>query len=113
MGMTASKRILVYENWTASEPSLMGCLFVDFLRGKETSSFEYDTKWLTNHTAHFALDPDLQLFKGWQFTPADKPLFGLFSDSCPDRWGRLLMKRSEAILAKKEGRKPCELSETD
>lgn len=113
MGMTASKRILVYENWTASEPSLMGCLFVDFLRGKETSSFEYDTKWLTNHTAHFALDPDLQLFKGRQFTPADKPLFGLFSDSCPDRWGRLLMKRREAILAKKEGRKPRELSETD
>lgn len=111
--MTTSKRIYVYENWMAAEPSRMGCLFVDYPRGKETSSFEYDPTWLKNHPGRFALDPDLQLFNGRQYTPIDKPLFGLFSDSCPDRWGRLLMKRREAILAKKEGRKPRELSETD
>ena len=34
-------------------------------------------------------------------------------DSCPDRWGRLLMKRREAILAKKEDRKPKRLTEMD
>ena len=40
-------------------------------------------------------------------------MFGVFADSCPDRWGRLLMKRREAILAKKEDRKPKRLTEMD
>lgn len=40
-------------------------------------------------------------------------MFGLFSDSCPDRWGRLLMKRKEAIVAKEENRKPRSLLESD
>jgi len=42
----------------------------------------------------------------------DKNLFGVFSDSCPDRWGRLLMRRREAILAAREGRKPKQLFAT-
>ena len=42
-----------------------------------------------------------------------KELFGIFSDSCPDRWGRLLMRRKEALLARQEGRKPRQLSEVD
>ena len=40
-------------------------------------------------------------------------MFGIFSDSCPDRWGRLLMKRREAILAREENRKPRALLESD
>ncbi len=40
-------------------------------------------------------------------------MFGVFADSCPDRWGRLLMKRHEAILAKKEERKPRRLTDLD
>jgi serine/threonine-protein kinase HipA len=59
------------------------------------------------------LDPDLFLYRGRQYTPLDKNLFGLFSDSCPDRWGRLLMQRREAIIARKENRKPTKLNESD
>ena len=43
----------------------------------------------------------------------DKALFGVFADSCPDRWGRLLMKRRKAIQARKEKRKPKSLGESD
>ena len=51
--------------------------------------------------------------KGRQYAPTDKLMFGAFEDSCPDRWGRLLMKRREAIVAKKEERKPRTLTEVD
>ena len=111
--MPAAKRIYVYENWMGTEPSLMGCLYAESLRGKEITSFEYYPAWLTNHPGLLALDPDLQLFGGRQFTPLEKSMFGLFSDSCPDRWGRLLMNRREIILAKQENRKPRNLLETD
>jgi len=113
MVMPAAKRIYVYENWMGTEPSLMGCLYAESLRGKEITSFEYSPAWLTNHPGLLALDPDLQLFGGRQFTPLEKSMFGLFSDSCPDRWGRLLMNRREIILAKQENRKPRNLLETD
>ncbi len=111
--MAAAKKIYVYENWMGTEPSLMGCLYAESLRGKEITSFEYSPTWLTNHPGLLALDPDLQLFRGRQFTPLDKPMFGIFSDSCPDRWGRMLMDRREGILAKQENRKARNLLETD
>lgn len=40
-------------------------------------------------------DPDLRMFKGRQYVSVDKLMFGVFEDSCPDRWGRFLMKRRE------------------
>lgn len=39
--------------------------------------------------------------------------FGLFLDSSPDRWGRLLMRRREAIMAKRENRTQITLREID
>lgn len=53
------------------------------------------------------------MYNGRQFVPLDKAMFGFFADSCPDRWGRVLMKRREAAQAKKEDRKPRELREID
>ena len=47
-------------------------------------------------------DPDLKMYTGPQFINDDKPNFGLFLDSSPDRWGRVLMKRREAIKARDE-----------
>ncbi len=111
--MIVVKTIYTYECWSSEQPLLMGYLFVDILRGKESCSFEYDTNWLKMHPGHHFLDPDLQLYRGRQYTPMDKALFGIFSDSCPDRWGRMLIRRREAILAAREGRKPKQLSETD
>lgn len=36
-----AKTIYVYECWSSDQFSLMGCLFADVLRGKESTSFEY------------------------------------------------------------------------
>ena len=107
------KTIYVYENWRGETPTLMGRLRCSFIRGQETFSFEYDPAWLTSAESSFSLDPDLALYRGRQYVPLDKRLFGLFADSCPDRWGRLLMRRKEAIDARKEDRKPRNLTESD
>lgn len=106
------KQILVYENWLRAAPTRIGTLFVEGARGKEVCSFEYDNEWL-KHSGSFMLDPDLSLFKGRQFAPVGKELFGIFKDSCPDRWGRTLMDRRESIIARSESRKPRKLMESD
>ena len=106
-------KVYVYENWSGRTPNKIGTLYIDGGKGKEVISFEYDEEWLTKADRSFVFDPDLSLFRGRQYTPLDKPMFGVFADSCPDRWGRLLMKRREAILAKKEDRKPRRLTEID
>lgn len=111
--METAEMIYVYENWKSSNPSKIGTLHIDGGKGREVISFEYDEGWLTSVDSNFVFDPGLALFKGRQYSPVDKPIFGVFADSCPDRWGRLLMKRREAILAKKEGRKPRRLTEAD
>ncbi|MGN1170323.1 MAG: type II toxin-antitoxin system HipA family toxin, partial [Lachnospiraceae bacterium] len=111
--MDSANEIYVYENWKSNTPSLLGTLYVDGGRGKQIVSFAYAEEWLKDLTNNVSLDPDLGMFKGRQYTPADKVMFGVFEDSCPDRWGRLLMKRREAIIAKKEQRKPKTLTEVD
>jgi serine/threonine-protein kinase HipA len=107
------KTIYVYENWSHDTPVLLGRLYINQVKRSESYSFEYSEEWLRSSDAHCILDPDLMLYRGRQYTPLDKNLFGLFSDSCPDRWGRLLMQRREAIVARKEGRKPQKLNESD
>ena len=107
------KTIYVFENWSEESPVLIGKLYVSYIRGKEQFAFEYDNSWLTSESANYLLDPDLSLYNGRQYVPMDKALFGVFADSCPDRWGRLLMKRREAVLARKEDRKPKALGESD
>lgn len=107
------RTIYVYENWSEEEPVLIGRLYVSLVRGKEQFAFEYDHSWLVSDFANYLLDPDLLLYNGRQYAPMDKALFGVFADSCPDRWGRLLMKRREAVQARKEARKPKALWESD
>jgi serine/threonine-protein kinase HipA len=107
------KTIFVYENWRAAAPSLMGILRSSFVRGAESFSFEYVPEWLSSFESARSLDPDLAFFRGRQYTPLGKHLFGLFADSCPDRWGRLLMTRKEVIDARKKNRKPRKLTESD
>lgn len=68
----------------------------------EVFSFEYDEVWL-RHPEVFQFDPDLQLGEGRIYAPGDRENFGIFLDSSPDRWGRLLMQRRAAQRAAKEG----------
>ena len=107
------KEIFVYADWINLEgPHLMGTLKAELLRGKEIFSFSYDKSWLETGMAQ-ELDPDLKMYTGPQFVNDDKPNFGLFLDSSPDRWGRVLMKRREAIKARDEQRRQNPLFEFD
>ncbi|SMG48177.1 serine/threonine-protein kinase HipA [Marivirga sericea] len=110
-----SKRDLyVYADWKEVKgPKLMGVLTAELLRGKEIFFFEYHKEWLSSGFAH-NLDPDLQLYSGPQYlNDEEKFNFGLFLDSSPDRWGRVLIQRREAAKARSENRKATKLFETD
>jgi serine/threonine-protein kinase HipA len=109
----SKKEIQVYAHWQRlQEPLLMGMLSVSPVRGKESFSFEYADAWLKSGFSQM-LDPDLQLYTGAYFPRDDKPNFGVFLDSCPDRWGRVLMQRREAAIAKQEQRAAKKLLESD
>lgn len=107
------KIIYVYENFSGETPQLLGTLFVDHVRGKESYSFEYEADWLKKSKYAISLDPDLQMFAGRQYPLGDKDVFGIFADSSPDRWGRVLMTRRERIIADQEDRKPRKLLNSD
>lgn len=107
------RKIYVYADWMELEsPTLMGFLSVEYSRRKEIFSFEYVDQWLSSNNTRM-LDPDLGLYSGVQYLRDEKTNFGLFLDSSPDRWGRVLMKRREAILAKSEERPIHTLHESD
>lgn len=93
-------------------PQLMGTLHGTLVRNKEVFAFDYATSWLGSTHAR-TLDPDLHLLPGPQYAPQGRDNFGAFLDSAPDRWGRVLMKRREALRARREGRRPRPLSELD
>ncbi|HVU58673.1 MAG TPA: HipA domain-containing protein [Puia sp.] len=106
-------RIFVYADWVGLDgPLLMGELTAESSKGKEVFSFSYDKNWLKEQAA-LELDPDLRLYGGPQYLGEEKPNFGLFTDSSPDRWGRVLMQRREALNARQEGRRPRGLMESD
>jgi serine/threonine-protein kinase HipA len=105
--------IYVYTDWEElKEPTLMGSLSITHTKGHEVISFEYHKDWIGMGIAQ-NLDPDLQFYTGPQYLRKEKANFGLFMDSSPDRWGRTLMDRREAIIARQEGRKPQKLFEED
>ncbi|WP_233098667.1 type II toxin-antitoxin system HipA family toxin [Aureibaculum flavum] len=107
------RSISVYADWLSMEkPLLMGILHSDRLKGKEIFSFEYDRDWLQNGPAQL-LDPSLQLYSGLHYLNEEKDNFGIFLDSSPDRWGRILMRRREAALARTDKREENKLFETD
>ena len=81
-------------------------------RGHEVTSFDYSEDWL-RHSGRFLLDPRLGLYPGEQFPAGDASGFGIFLDSAPDRWGRLLLDRREALAARDESRPARTLSDWD
>ncbi len=105
--------ILVFAHWAGmKEPVYMGVLQVTRSRGKEVFAFSYGQAWLKGQ-GRIAIDPALQLFTGPQYLQEDRPNFGLFLDTAPDRWGRMLMQRREAVRARKEKRPVRTLAESD
>jgi len=105
------KTIYVYADFLSFQKELVGKLYVSQTRGNEFCSFEYDANWLQK--GFTVLDPDLQMFAGRQYVNGGKKLFGVFTDSCPDRWGRKLMDRREELRARAAAEKPKKLTESD
>ena len=69
------------------------------------AAFEYDSNWLANG---FSISPFSLPLEKRVFIPKIDPfegLFGVFADSLPDGWGRLLVDR----LMKKNGINPHEI----
>ena len=108
-----NRSIFVYAHWVGmKDPFYMGVLRSEYARGKEIFSFSYSDIWLKSGYSQI-LDPELQLYPGSQYARDEKLNFGFFLDSSPDRWGRLLMKRREAALARSEIRSERNLRESD
>ncbi|MBU0654343.1 MAG: HipA domain-containing protein [Gammaproteobacteria bacterium] len=108
--------IHVYADWILPDgdglpaPLLVGTLTSTLVRNKELFNFQYAPEWLASPYA-LPIDPELHLFAGRQFSEGQN--FRVFLDSCPDRWGRLLMKRREAAMARLEERRAKVLLEAD
>lgn len=91
---------------------LAGRLYPHRRRGVESASFVYDDRYLAD-PAGYALDPALPLVTGSLQTAVGRALFGAFSDSAPDRWGRMLIARTETARARLARTVPRSLSEAD
>jgi len=74
-------------------------------------SFRFDKTWLQRQHP-LVIDPDLGQFEGDQYQ-SDGRLFGIFSDTAPDRWGRMLLQRRETAHARREQRRVRALDEWD
>ncbi len=81
-------------------------------RGAEVVRFEYARSWIEAKQA-FAIDPELALTPGPHFVAAGRVLNGIFRDTAPDRWGRVLMERREAALARASARPVRRLTDWD
>lgn len=72
-------------------------------------AFEYDSNWITNG---FSISPFTLPLKKQVFIPRIDPfdgLYGVFSDSLPDGWGRLLVDR----MLNSQNINPREISQID
>jgi serine/threonine-protein kinase HipA len=108
--MSAGREIFVYADWPGTGgPIPIGRIHAAVVRGKEVFSFEYDPDWLRQGTP-VLLDPGLYFSSGIQYSEGS---FGFFLDSAPDRWGRRLIQRREALRAKQESRQERRLLESD
>src|SRR5438552_6399933 len=105
------REVFVYVDLQGA-PHLVGRLWGRVRKDRESATFEYHRSWLA-HPERFSLEPALKLGPGPFHTPSDQPLFGAIGDSAPDRWGRVLMRRSGRRRADQERRTPRTLREID
>ena len=109
---TKSINILVYAHWFGmAEPKKIGVLNAQQAKGKKAFSFEYDKNWI-NSKEQILLDPDISWYGGQQY-PNNKENFGVFLDSMPDTWGKRLMQRRAAQIAKENNKVAIHLYDID
>ncbi len=98
------QKLLVYADFDwLKEPTLVGELGYESLRGTDSYGFCLNEEWLRTQGGLF-LSADLNNYSGVQYTTGGGDIFGCFSDALPDRWGRTLLNRREQILAQEEKR---------
>ncbi len=90
----------------------VGQLWVHERKGRESASFQYEKSWL-NNPARFAIEPALMLSAGTFHTPIEHVNFGAIGDSAPDRWGRMLIRRTAAQHAQSTKQPLHTLNEID
>ena len=103
---------VVLDAAVATAPCPVGTLYHASGRGGGIFSFAYDDAWLRRPDA-FEIDPGLQLVGGETYPANTAGVFRIFLDSTPDRWGRVLLERREAMRARAEQRAPRTLGEWD
>jgi len=91
-------------------PQQVGVLNYDRVRGNEVYSFAFAQSWL-NQFGGISLGKDMYMAPGLQY--ARDGIFGCFSDALPDRWGRTLAEKREAIEAQREHRPARDLTSFD
>lgn len=111
--MASSKTdIWAYAQWLGMpKPKCIGILSAHQGKGRKAFSFEYDPAWIESEE-QLLLDPDIGWYSGMQF-PQGKENFGMFLDSMPDRWGRTLMKRRAAKVAREASKAVPKLYDID
>jgi serine/threonine-protein kinase HipA len=111
--MTSDRRtqVIVY----LDSPELGPCRPVGVLRAtggaRGIVAFTYARSWLESRD-RFAIDPQLPLVEPDQYVDGGA-LPGIFADTAPDRWGRMLLDRREVELAEQAGRQPRILLDWD
>jgi serine/threonine-protein kinase HipA len=100
----------IHAGWISDDP-LIGTIYIDKVRGEELFSFEYESSWLESHP-DVHLGPEIMPYTGRQYSLKDRS-FGFLEDIAPDRWGRKLLDRREALAALYEGRSPRKLMLSD
>lgn len=105
------REFFVVAGWLKPEMKI-GICEIESARGRETISFRYDEEWLKKHP-NLVIDPDIISMEGRQYPTEGKQCFGFLSDTAPDRWGRMLMKRRESADAADEKRPVRTLMESD
>ncbi len=106
-----SKEVIVSIS-LGGEDVRVGKLWFHIRGSRESSTFEYDKKWL-EHPERFSLEPALNLTEGAFHTKQGINIFGAIGDSAPDRWGRVLMRRAETNRARSQNILPSTLLEID
>ena len=92
---TKTRNIAVYADWDGLGGSLkLGTLQAHPGAGKEVFEFAYDERALAHpQILDLHIDPRIAHYAGRQYPNEGNANFGVFLDSAPDRWGRMLMQR--------------------
>lgn len=91
----SERAVDVFVELSGQEEIFAGRLYARQARGLESATFEYDEGYIDASPRTYSLDPQLDLTQRVHQTAREHKLFGAFSDSAPDRWGRTLILRDE------------------